>query len=71
MQITVNNTVVKIKTLPFSNKFKATNIKVVQFNGVDEIELYAHCTANSLEPGRIYYCAYSFEGDLLACNTVN
>lgn len=71
MIINVNNISVKCKELPFSNKFTASKVRIVQYKGVDEINLQALCTNDSNEPGRIYFCAYSLQGDLLACNTLN
>ena len=71
MIITVNNISVKCKQLPFSNKFTARKVRIVQDAGVDEIHLRALCTSDSKEPGRVYACAYSLQGDLLACNTLN
>jgi hypothetical protein len=59
------------KQRPFSNNFVQNSARIVQHEGGDEVHAYITCTANSQEPGRIYKCAYSMQGELLACCTVN
>ena len=63
--------VVKGKNKPFSNNFVVQSAKVVQYNGQDEIACFVLCTANSKEPGRIYFAQYSTAGKLQECYTVN
>jgi hypothetical protein len=69
--VTVNNITVHCKRGPFGNKFVAKNARIEQYEGQDELVFIAHCTADSVEPGRVYYCAYSLNGELQACNTLN
>jgi hypothetical protein len=65
------NFVVTGKNRPFSNNFVVLKAKIVQYNGNDEVECVVRCTANSNEPGRIYFAQYSTKGELMECNTVN
>ena len=65
------NFVVKGKQRPFSNDFVVQSAKVVQYNGKDEVACFVLCTANSKEPGRIYFAQYSTKGVLQECYTVN
>lgn len=53
---------------PYSNNFVVDFAKVVQFNGKDEVYAQVTCTADSREPGMQYYCTYSTDGELIACN---
>jgi hypothetical protein len=53
---------------PYSNNFVVNFAQVVQFNGQDEVYAQVTCTANSREPGVQYFCTYSTEGELIACN---
>jgi hypothetical protein len=71
MQVNVNSINVQLKELPFSNKFVAKNVRVITHKRDTLFTLHAHCTADSNEPGRIYYCVYNFKGELEACNTLN
>ena len=65
------NFVVKGKQRPFSNDFVVQQAKVVQYNGQDEVACFVLCTANSKEPGRIYFVQYSTKGVIQECYTVN
>ena len=69
---TVNFTATK-KNLPFSNNFVLMGIKrfVRTRNGRDAVAVLVKCTADSKEPGRIYYCVYTYAGTLLECDTMN
>jgi hypothetical protein len=72
--ITCNNynfKITKKANKPFSNNFVMLESKITQYAGQDEITAYVTCTAKSKEPGRIYVCVYSLQGDLIACETVN
>ena len=62
---------IKGSNRPFGNDFVQTEAEIVQYEGQDEISAYVLCDKNSREPGRIYKCAYSLDGVLQACNTVN
>lgn len=54
------------KQRPFSNDF--TQIKVLESEEPDEVQAYVKCTANSKEPGRVYFVAYSkTTGALIEC----
>ena len=55
---------------PFGNNFVVQKALVSTMQA-NEIECIVKCTANSKEPGRTYYCIYSTNGELLACNTLN
>lgn len=68
----VNFTVTK-KNRPFSNNFALMGIKrfVRTRNGRDAVEVLVKCTTDSKEPGRIYYCLFTYKGTLLACDTCN
>jgi hypothetical protein len=59
------------KQLPFGNNFLQQSAKVVKYQGKDEVLAFVTCTEDSMEPGRIYACAYSLKGKLMGCNTVN
>ena len=59
------------KNRPFSNDFVPQQVKVVKYEGKDEINLLALCTKESDEPGRIYWCAYTMKGKLISCYTLN
>ena len=65
------NFVVTGKNKPFSNNFVVQSAKVVQYNGKDEVACFVLCTANSKEPGRVYFVQYSTKGVLQECYTVN
>jgi hypothetical protein len=65
------NFVVQNKQRPFGNNFVVQSAKVVQYNGQDEIACFVLCTANSKEPGRIYFAQYTTAGELMECYTVN
>lgn len=69
----VSETVVKIanKERPFSNNFVQRKAEIVQFKGKDEIRATVLCTENSNEPGRIYATAYTMQGKMLECFTLN
>lgn len=71
-QKTVNFTATK-KNLPFSNNFVLMGLKrfVRTRNGRDAVEVLVKCTNDSKEPGRIYYCLFTYKGTLLACDTCN
>jgi hypothetical protein len=56
------------KNRPFSNNFTVNFAQVVQFNGQDEVYADVTCTQDSREPGMQYFCTYSTEGELVACN---
>ena len=68
----VNFTATK-KNLPFSNNFVLKGIKrfVRTRNGRDAVEVLVKCTTDSKEPGRVYYCLFTYKGTLLACDTYN
>jgi len=57
---------VKKAQRPFSNNFvQIKNIEQVEPN---EVQAYVKCTANSKEPGRVYFVAYSkATGELIEC----
>ena len=59
---------VKNKQRPYSNNFIVNFAQVVQFNGQDEVYAQVTCTADSKEPGMQYFCTYSTQGELIACN---
>jgi hypothetical protein len=65
------NFVVTGKNKPYGNNFVLQSAKVVQYNGRDEVACFVLCTANSMEPGRIYFAQYSTKGSLQECYTVN
>lgn len=65
------NFVVKGKDRPYSNNFVVQSAKVVKYNGQDEVACFVLCTANSKEPGRVYFAQYSTKGKLQECYTVN
>lgn len=58
---------------PFSNNFTFMGIKrfVRTRNGRDAVSVLVKCTQDSLEPGRVYFCTYTYKGTLLECFTVN
>ena len=64
---------VKKDNRPFSNNFVLMGIKrfLRTRNGRDAVSVLVKCTADSMEPGRIYYCVYTYKGTLLECFTVN
>ena len=59
--------------LPFNNNFVLMGIKrfVRTRNGRNAVEVLVKCTNDSMEPGRIYYCLFTYKGTLLACKTCN
>lgn len=59
------------KNRPFSNDFTVQSAKVVQYEGEDEVACFVNCTADSNEPGRVYFAQYSTAGELMDCYTVN
>lgn len=65
------NFVVKGKQRPYSNNFIVQSAKVVKYNGQDEVSCVVLCTADSLEPGRLYAVQYSTAGRLQECCTLN
>jgi hypothetical protein len=67
-QKTVNFTVTG-HNRPFSNNFTLMGIKrfVRTRNGRDAVELLVKCTNDSREPGRVYFCVYTYKGTLLSC----
>ena len=73
--ICVPNAVVSInaKNLPFSNNFVQQKYVRTERtrNGRNAFVVVVKCTTNSLEPGRIYYCVYTYAGTLLECHTMN
>lgn len=69
--VTVEGVTVNVKRGPFGNKFKVQGAAIMQYAGQEELALRVLCTDDSREPGRIYSCNYSLDGDLLACNTLN
>ena len=69
--ITASNIVVNAKEGPFGNKFVIQQAKIVKYEGVDELAAKVLCTADSIEPGRIYIVNWSLDGEMLACNTLN
>jgi len=60
--------VTKKQNKPFSNNFIVQSAKVVQYEGQDELEVVVKCTSDSKEPGMYYFCTYSTQGQLIACN---
>ena len=72
--IICNDVTLNIKKahLPFSNNFVQLSAKIVQVTSKRK-EVYAQvlCTANSLEPGRIYAVVYNMRAQLLECCTLN
>lgn len=73
--ITYNNVNISVakKQRPFSNNFVLLKVAgaVRTRNGRDAVAVYVKCTADSYEPGRIYYCVFTLKGNLLECCTVN
>jgi hypothetical protein len=69
---TVNFTV-KGDNRPFSNNFVLMGIKrfVRTRNGRPAVSVLVKCTNDSREPGRIYYCVFTYKGTLCECHTVN
>ena len=65
------NFVVTNDNRPFSNNFVVQTANVVQYEGQDEIACVVLCTADSKEPGRLYFVQYSTQGQLQECNTLN
>ena len=67
-QKTVNFTATK-KNRPFSNNFTLMGIKrfIRTRNGRPAVELLVKCTNDSMEPGRVYFCTYTYKGTLLSC----
>ena len=65
---TVNFTATK-KNRPFSNNFVLTGVKrfIRTRNGRDAVEVLVKCTNDSKEPGRVYFCVYTYKGTLLSC----
>jgi hypothetical protein len=56
--------------LPFGNTFVQHSTFAQE--EPNEVQAYVKCTANSREPGRIYFVAYSkINGKLIECYTVN
>jgi hypothetical protein len=62
------NFVVTNENRPYSNDFVLQIAKVVQYDGQDEVYAIVKCTANSKEPGMLYFCTFSTKGELIACN---
>ena len=63
--IAVSNT-----QLPYSNNFVQHSTFAQE--EPNEVQAYVKCTANSKEPGRIYFVAYSKQnGKLIECYTIN
>lgn len=62
------NFVVTKKNLPYSNNFVVELAKVVQYEGQDEVYAVVKCTSDSREAGMRYFCTYSTQGELIACN---
>jgi hypothetical protein len=54
---------------PYSNNFELMGIKrfIRTRNGRDAVELLVKCTNDSKEPGRVYFCTYTYKGTLLSC----
>jgi hypothetical protein len=54
---------------PFSNNFTLMGLKrfVRTRNGRDAVEVLVKCTQDSNEPGRVYFCVYTYKGTLLSC----
>jgi len=65
------NFVVTGSNKPFSNDFVVQTAKVVHYNEQDEVACFVLCTANSKEPGRVYFAQFSTKGVLQECYTVN
>jgi len=65
---TVNFTANK-KNRPYSNNFVLMGVKrfVRTRNGRDAVEVLVKCTNDSYEPGRVYFCLYTYKGTLLEC----
>ena len=58
------------KQLPFGNDFVQHSTFAQE--EPNEVQAYVQCTANSKEPGRIYFVAYSkVNGQLIECYTIN
>jgi hypothetical protein len=57
------------KNRPFSNNFVLQGIKrfVRTRNGRDAVEVLVKCTTDSKEPGRVYFCLYTYKGTLMSC----
>jgi hypothetical protein len=73
--ICVPNHVVNISATnrPFNNSFVQTNyVKTMRTrNGRNAFVVIVTCTADSMEPGRMYCCVYTTKGTLLSCYTLN
>ena len=54
---------------PYSNNFELMGIKrfIRTRNGRPAVELLVKCTTDSMEPGRVYFCTYTYKGTLLSC----
>jgi hypothetical protein len=74
-QNTVSHGTVNIRVgreqLPFGNTFVQLKSQIITWEGRREIVARVLCTEGSKEPGRIYDCAYSMDGTLVECDTVN
>jgi hypothetical protein len=71
--VNANGFTIKVskKQLPFSNNFVQYKA-IAEQHEPNEVQAYVQCTANSNEPGRIYFVAYSkTDGKLIECYTVN
>ena len=57
------------KNRPFSNNFVLLGVKrfVRTRNGRDAVEVLVKCTQDSNEPGRVYFCTYTYKGTLMSC----
>lgn len=55
----------------FSNNFTCNKAAVVVAGKRKYIHAIITCTADSLEPARMYYCVYSLQHKLVQCNTLN
>ena len=71
--VSANGFTIKVskKQLPFGNNF-VQHKAIAEQPEPNEVQAYVLCTANSKEPGRIYFVAYSkTTSELIECYTVN
>jgi len=59
------------KHLPMGNNF-LQQVVICEQPEPNEVQAYVKCTANSKEPGRVYFVAYSkTTGALIECYTID
>ena len=68
-QVKYNGQVINVKRGPFGNVFVQRGPASLSEDGL--VKFHALCTKDSLEPGRIYACWATLQGDLQDCFTLN